>query len=106
MYEGPLSGTFQEKTVIQANNSADLTYNITVPEELQNEYTILQDQVRWIFSTEPIEQSAADQTVVSPRTGVADIVGLTLIVIGLSSGFLAVLIKVRAEQETTETPFL
>lgn len=105
-YEGPLSGTFQEQTVIPANTNADLTYTITVPEELQNEYTILQDQVRWIFSTEPIEQSAADQTVVSPRTGVADIVGLTLIVIGLSSGFLAVLIKVRAEQETTETPFL
>lgn len=45
---------------MEKETSGTLTYEIHVPDELNNEYTILEDQVVWVFSTEIIEDSSVE----------------------------------------------
>ena len=97
-YDGPLSGTFNEQMVIPAGQEVDLSFTIIVPASLQNAYTLLNDQVRWIFSTEPI-MKAEHEGVRPPKTGVTDVIGLTLMALGLSAGCGAVVIKRRKEEQ-------
>lgn len=88
-YDWTLAGTFKEELTIPAGEEVNLEFTISVPSSLQNAYTLLSDQVKWTFSTVPIEPAA-------PQTGVPDTVGLILIGLGLISGSLAVSVKRKA----------
>lgn len=110
-YDGPLSGNFQEQVTIPAGKASSLTYTVSVPETLQNEYTILQDQVKWIFTLDKIRQPGGEtsqeptsfwQKFTSPKTGVSDGLGLALILTGASSGCLAILLKRKISESSDD----
>lgn len=58
IYEGSLNSKELEKqlllTEIYGNGKQQLRYTLEVPKELDNQYTLLKDQVRWMFSVEEI----------------------------------------------------
>lgn len=74
--------------VIDKGKSGSLTYEIHVPEELQNPYSIMEDYVMWVFATDPIAEIDAvktgDDTLKFCTTMM--IIGLVLAVIGLGMG--------------------
>lgn len=66
-YEGSLRAEDLSKSevlgIIPSNESGDFNFEIYVPHELNNQYTISSSFVRWIFSTEEISEKE------SPKTG-------------------------------------
>lgn len=74
--------------VIDKGKSGSLTYEIHVPEELQNPYSIMEDYVMWVFATDPIAEidtvKTGDDTLKFCTTMM--IIGLVLAVIGLGMG--------------------
>ena len=74
--------------VIDKGKSGSLTYEIHVPEELQNPYSIMEDYVMWVFATDRIAEIDAvktgDDTLKFCTTMM--IIGLVLAVIGLGMG--------------------
>ena len=59
VYEGALSESEMSKEVllgkISKNQKMYFDFEIAVPREMNNKYTLLNNEVIWIFSTEPIE---------------------------------------------------
>lgn len=47
-------------TVLQPGETGKLIYDIYVPEELDNAYTLLNDKIRWLFSTEEIKEETPE----------------------------------------------
>lgn len=92
IYDGDLRATKLYEnmllTVIDKGKSGSLTYEIHVPEELQNPYSIMEDYVMWVFATDPIAEIDAvktgDDTLKFCTTMM--IIGLVLAVIGLGMG--------------------
>lgn len=83
---------------IKKGEKADFHFEIEVPKELNNKYTILDSYVRWIFSTKPIEDVKPEKDTV--KTGDAANIGLYLSLFGICLGTVAVigLKKVRKEE--------
>lgn len=54
--------------VIKKNSKGVFYFEIEVPAELNNKYTILDSYVKWIFSTEPIKENKQD-AIINPITG-------------------------------------
>lgn len=92
IYDGDLRATKLYENmllaVIDKGKSGSLTYEIHVPEELQNPYSIMEDYVMWVFATDPIVEIDAvktgDDTLKFCTTMM--IIGLVLAVIGLGMG--------------------
>ena len=92
IYDGDLRATKLYENmllaVIDKGKSGSLTYEIHVPEELQNPYSIMEDYVMWVFATDPIAEIDAvktgDDTLKFCTTMM--IIGLVLAVIGLGMG--------------------
>ena len=61
VYEGPLRAEKLIKDgllgVIQRGDEGTFYFEIEVPKELNNKYTILNSHVKWIFSTKPISET-------------------------------------------------
>ena len=102
IYDGVIRGTdLQENILLATVNSKEtgyLSYEIYVPETLDNAYTLMEDNVIWIFSTEPVNEIDAvptgDQTLQISLTMLG--AGLALIMTGLGIGVYG---KVRARNE-------
>jgi hypothetical protein len=66
VYEGNLRASkLNENTVlgvIPAGVSGEFYFDVTVPAELNNKYTISSSKVKWVFSTEPIEMDEPPKT--------------------------------------------
>lgn len=66
IYEGELRATDLYENIllatVESGKSGSLTYEISVPSELDNEYTIMEDYVIWVFATDPIEEIDAVKT--------------------------------------------
>ena len=81
VYKGPLKATELSENILLGqlpkNSSGKLNFKIEVPAELDNEYSILSDYVKWIFSTELIESKPI-------RTGDSKVIGAYLILAGVS----------------------
>ena len=92
IYDGDLRATKLYENmllaVIDKGKSGSLIYEIHVPEELQNPYSIMEDYVMWVFATDPIAEIDAvktgDDTLKFCTTMM--IIGLVLAVIGLGMG--------------------
>ena len=92
IYDGDLRATKLYENmllaVIDKGKSGSLTYEIHVPEELQNPYSIMEDYVMWVFATDPIAEidtvKTGDDTLKFCTTMM--IIGLVLAVIGLGMG--------------------
>ena len=92
IYDGDLRATKLYENmllaVIDKGKSGSLTYEIHVPEELQNPYSIMEDYVMWVFATDRIAEIDAvktgDDTLKFCTTMM--IIGLVLAVIGLGMG--------------------
>lgn len=73
VYEGTLKGDgLQENRLlgeIPAEASGKFHFELSVPKELDNKYTVLTNRVEWIFSTEPIERLTTVQTGDTRKTG-------------------------------------
>ena len=93
-YEGPLRAsklTGEEALgTLPKNSNGTFEFEITVPAELNNKYSVSASSVQWIFSTEPISTEA------SPKTGdTADVdLFLWMFVISLTA-FVVVLIVTK-----------
>ena len=101
IYEGSLnSKELEEKfllTTIQGNSGQNLIYSIEVPSELDNQYTLLKDSVRWMFSVEKVDQSSNQSTTHPVKTG--DYANTTLLlVIMIVSGLLSVILICKKER--------
>lgn len=85
VYEGNLqAGKLEENQllgVIPSDGSGKFEFEISVPAELDNEYTVLANQVKWIFSTEPI-----GEVLTEVQTGLAKKTGLFLLLSGVALG--------------------
>lgn len=76
VYHGPLRAVELLKDdllgVIQRGDEGTFYFEIEVPKELNNKYTILDSYVKWIFSTKPIretQQPPEDGGIKNPITG-------------------------------------
>lgn len=91
LYEGPLKAeALSENRLlgeIPAEDAGKFHFQLSVPKELDNAYTVLTNQVKWIFSTEPIEPLTPVQTGEMRKTG------LYLIAGGILSGAGAVILR-------------
>lgn len=79
--------------IIPAGADGDFHFEISVPSELNNKYTILDSDVRWIFSTEPIKD------VVPVDTGDKTILGIYLVLMISSAFGLFMVSRKRKEDE-------
>ena len=74
VYEGTLKGDGLEENRLLGEIPADgfgkFHFDLSVPKELDNKYTVLTNRVEWIFSTEPIERLTTVQTGDTRKTGV------------------------------------
>ena len=99
-YEGSLrAAELNENSVLgmlPANATGKFDFEIYVPHELNNEYTITSSFVKWIFSTEEIDEPDTD----NPKTGDDSNVMLWFSLLGLSvSGLLLMLTIKKKEKE-------
>lgn len=87
IYRGPLSSSFlKEKLLlgkVPAGSCAEFTYTLEMPEYLDNEYTLLAGDVKWIFSTEEVDVPYTVKTG-DPMSGVLIIAGLEIAVVAIS----------------------
>lgn len=74
IYEGTLKGEgiTEDRLLgeIPAEASGKFHFELSVPKELDNRYTVLTNRVKWIFSTEPIEPLTTVQTGDARKTGI------------------------------------
>lgn len=65
-YSGHLSAPELSKNsllcVIEKNACDGVIFEVSVPAELNNQYTLLDSKVKWVFSTEPIEDTDVPKT--------------------------------------------
>lgn len=98
-YEGSLRGEALNKNsvlaVLPKNATGDFTFEIHVPHELNNEYTISSSFVKWIFSTEEITNEDLD----IPQTGDDFNILLWGSIGGLSVSLMALLIVLNKEDK-------
>lgn len=103
-YDGNLRATELSETVvlgtIKANTEADFNFEIKVPAELNNQYSISSSYVKWLFSTKMIDGSDSE----SPKTGDAANLNLYTGMFGLSLILFGILIimstKPKKKEET------
>lgn len=102
IYEGPLrAGQLAEDTLlmtISAQNTGKMVFSLHVPADMDNEYTLQDKAVRWIFSTEEIQ--VPNEAV---NTGDNRIVGGYLMLAGLSLGFAVRMIQRKRRINGNET---
>lgn len=102
VYEGALKADALKEDIllgdIPGNASGKFTFRLTVPPELDNQYTVLADSVRWIFSTEPI-----GETMTPVQTGDLRKTGGFLLLSGITAGIGAWLVvrKGRRDEESS-----
>lgn len=102
VYQGNIRAADLHENILVATvdqgDSGTLTYEVSIPKELNNDYSILQDSVTWIFSTYPVENIDAVQTGDRTLTVCLSIffVGMALLVIG---GMLYMFEKARKRNE-------
>lgn len=90
VYEGNIRAADLNENILLATLEKEeygkLIYEIEVPKELDNAYTLMEDEVIWIFSTEPIEEIDAvptgDKTMICCLTILG--IGFLFIIIGIS----------------------
>lgn len=96
VYEGPIRADELSENkllgIIPKNSKGKLNFKILVPEELDNEYSVLADCVKWVFSTEPIIPDKV-------KTGDNQTVGLYLMTAGISLALGTVLVTVKSRKE-------
>lgn len=68
---------------IPAGKSADFNFKISVPAELNNEYSLEAGDIRWIFSTEPIIKDEPAKAVKRVQTGDDDTMAFVLMGAGV-----------------------
>lgn len=83
---------------IPAGTQGSLDFTVYVPEELDNDYTLLDSQVVWIFSTDKIEISSGT-TGKAPKTGVRQHTYLYLLFAGVSLACATIVIAVNRKEE-------
>lgn len=87
IYRGPLSSSFLKEKIllgrVPAGSCAEFTYTLEMPEHLDNEYTLLAGDVKWIFSTEEVDVPYTVQTG-DPTSGILIIAGLEIAVVAIS----------------------
>lgn len=87
VYQGPLEGTEITDSIllgqISQKEKGKFSFMLSVPEELNNDYTQLSSCVKWIFSTEEIPESV--------QTGDSGIFAYALIGGGISLGVMTVM---------------
>lgn len=66
---------------LPAESTGRFQFKVSVPPELDNEYTVLADQVTWFFSTEPVKDE-----LIKIQTGDARMTGYLLILSGITLG--------------------
>lgn len=99
IYDGPLSGSYIKQRLllgeVPAGSKAYFEYSLRMPEHLNNDYTLLAGDVKWIFSTEVVDVPYTVQT--------GDPMGGVLIIAGLILAMYAVTYyKSKKEQESYE----
>lgn len=99
IYEGPMSADEISENLLlsemAAGTDAKLIFAIRVPEDLDNEYVLLDSAVKWIFSTEPVTNSESREVVKSPKTGDTQKVGALLLVMCGSAGIVILQMRKR-----------
>jgi len=104
VYQGALNSNINNKLLgeIKSNTEDIFKFTITVPPELNNDYTLLDGKVRWIFSTEEIENKTekpnennekTDANAKPVKTDDSQILGLFFILLGFSSFGMVLYIK-------------
>lgn len=83
---------------IPAGTQGSLDFTVYVPEELDNDYTLLDSQVVWIFSTDKIGK-LSDATGKAPKTGYGQRTYLYLLFAGISLACATIVIAVNRKEE-------
>ncbi len=104
VYEGALKGAGLEENrllgEIPAQSTGNFHFALEVPEELDNQYTVLTNQVVWAFSTEPLEPLTPVQTGDLRKTGICLVVGGVL----LGTGTLILRKRRTKDEESVADP--
>ena len=86
LYDGNLKATDLSKSIVLGEmpkeSTGKFTFEIKVPPELNNKYTIQNSCVKWIFSTEPIQKEEKDTITKSVKTGDSFKTGIYLWTLG------------------------
>lgn len=86
VYDGPLRAKNAESPMIlakiQPGEEGNFCYELNIPSELDNQYTLLKDKVKWVFYAEFDE---SDQTIIDIlKTGDDSKLGLYMVIVGIS----------------------
>lgn len=99
-YSGNLRATQLSEDVILGilpeGSKGTFDFEIEVPAELNNEYSVLNSYVKWIFSTEPIKEESvstktANRYTGKVRTGDSANAGFYICLLGISLGVISVI---------------
>lgn len=112
IYSGSLSAAKLSEEgllgVIPKGSEGVFYFEIEVPKELNNKYTILNSYVKWIFSTKPISETHVDSVIKNPligepvKTGDTSMLGIYAVLLGGSSCAILVIRRKRKEREFGE----
>lgn len=104
VYEGALKGEGLEENrllgEIPAKSTGNFHFELYIPEELDNQYTVLTNQVVWAFSTEPLEPLTPVQTGDLRKTGIYLLTGGIL----LGAGTLILRKRRKQDEESITNP--
>lgn len=100
IYSGILSGTVTPVSLgnYDVGESATLKFSVKMPERLQNEYSLLNTQTKWVFITE--------LPVVLPRTGMLEkgVIGYAVASAALFAAGTAILVIMKRKVELKNEP--
>lgn len=94
IYNGPISGLIKKTSLgkLKIGESEELKYEVSLPAELGNEYTLQDIEATWIFSVEEIDKAKGGDDV---KTGDTTPVGAWVAGIAVSALALGYLVKKR-----------
>lgn len=81
--------------ILPKDSKGTFDFEIEVPSELNNEYSVLNSYVKWIFSTEPIKEEGVSTTTANRytgkvRTGDSANAGFYICLLGISLGVISI----------------
>ncbi len=98
LYEGSLKGDAISQDMLlctlNAKKEGELKFTVSIPEEMDNDFSLREAAVRWIFSTEAMPKSSSN-TVKPVRTGDSGRLFAYMLCAALSLGFIAIFLSAR-----------
>ncbi len=94
IYSGTLKSTELQNSILlctlKQNESALFEFSLSLPDDLDNDYSLISDSTVWIFSEKKLNREEVHELTVPPQTGDTNQSGLSLLIAGVLAAAAAV----------------